>query len=183
MASVAQAQLEQAAEGAGAKPHRRRSLAIGESFCATRSPPHSDAEDVDCETGTCEATWCSDAIAKARESMQKWSELSHTCRIQRAIASSAGKSRRSWVSSRTLRCTLWLWERATIGCNLARRHAARQLIVRVLPAWRRRIVAGYLGYVMEKEKEVACKKGNNLIHRCLPRLHVLSDIMWYWGQD
>lgn len=162
-----QAKLEEAADGAGAKPSRRRSFAHGESFCATPSPPHSNDEDVNSETGTCKATWCPDAIAKARQSMQKWSEHSQACRIQRAIASSAGKSRLSWAVSRTLRCTLSLWERATIGCNLARRHAVRQLVVRVLPALRRRIIAGYLGYVNSK---VACKKAHKLIHHLCPIL-------------
>jgi len=147
----------------GAKPRRRRggaggscdgaaeaggaavlwaggAIRVAVHAAAAASAP--DEEDLPTEPPEPHRAWCSRVEEEARQAVRGWCELAQHCKMRRALAASSSRGRRSWTAARTLRSTLATWERATVGCNLAQAHAVRQLVTRVLPAWRRRAVSG-----------------------------------------
>ena len=71
------------------------------------------------------------AEAAAQRALWEWHEFAEGSSMQRSIASS--HSRQGWVSTRLLRRFLSAWELSTVGRRMAKSHALRQLVVRLLP--------------------------------------------------
>ena len=71
------------------------------------------------------------AEAAAQRALWEWHEFAEGSTMRRSIASS--HSRQGWASTRLLRRFLSAWALRTVGRRMAKSHALRQLVVRVLP--------------------------------------------------